>query len=294
MFRERERLRKVKNRLTHGLRRQNRTESAVATRRKSIRAEHGGAYAHHTRRCRYSPAPRFPSQSMQIADKVWRTDSPTQLEHGVDVATLEVQGSFTFLPNLMLVSFGDPDTRTSETHIIKVSQGFNIDRLERVSLVAKDVARGYVSVDQALRDLTAIRDQPPMYPWYVMVATYTITSAAVAPLFFGGTWPDAGIAGFIGGCVGLASIAADKYINYANIFEISCAIFAGFISAALNKWICFSATSISGLVMLLPGLSATNAIMELISRSMVAGAVRFFYSLVRVKGILVVVYYCMP
>ncbi|KAG0052146.1 hypothetical protein BGZ90_006573 [Linnemannia elongata] len=53
----------------------------------------------------------------------------------------------------------------------------------------------------------------------------------------------------------------------------------GFIARSFGDRVCFAAVSLAGVVVLLPGLLLTQAIMELASRNIVSGSVRMFYAL---------------
>jgi len=73
---------------------------------------------------------------------------------------------------------------------------------------------------------------------------------------------------------------ASRYSVYSNVFEVSTSILIAFVAKALRDYVCFTGVVLSGIVMLLPGLSLTTAIMELSSRYMISGSVRMFYSLI--------------
>ncbi|RUS28560.1 hypothetical protein BC938DRAFT_481747 [Jimgerdemannia flammicorona] len=42
---------------------------------------------------------------------------------------LEIEGGFFYLPGLIMISFGDTETHTSETHLVKSEQGFDMSKL---------------------------------------------------------------------------------------------------------------------------------------------------------------------
>ncbi|KAF9978080.1 hypothetical protein BGZ73_003820 [Actinomortierella ambigua] len=194
--------------------------------------------------------------------------------------TLGVDGSFAFLPGLMMISFGDTDTHTSETHLIKCSQGFDLGRLDKVNKIARALVYGRYTPAQALEQLKTVNAEKPLYNVWKILASFTISSGLVAPLIFRGSWYDMLAAGGLGTVVGLTSILASRYSVYSNVFEVSTSIVIAFLAKALREYVCFTGVVLSAIVMLLPGLSLTTAIMELSSRYMISGSVRMFYSLI--------------
>lgn len=194
--------------------------------------------------------------------------------------TFGIDGSFAFLPGLMMISFGDSDTHTSETHLIKCSQGFDMGRLAKVNKIARAVVYGDLEPSEALMELKAINNEKPPYGIWVMLASFAVSSGLIAPLVFKGSWYDM-LAGMgLGSVVGLTSLLASRYSVYSNVFEVSTSIVIAFVAKALREYVCFTGVVLSGIVTLLPGLSLTTAIMELSSRYMISGSVRMFYSLI--------------
>ncbi|KAG0045925.1 hypothetical protein BGZ83_008859 [Gryganskiella cystojenkinii] len=194
--------------------------------------------------------------------------------------TFGVDGSFAFLPGLMMISFGDTDTHTSETHLIKVAQGFDMGRLAKVNRIARAVVYGQIEPGEALTELKAVNSEKQPYGLWIMLVSYAVSSGLIAPLVFKGSWYDM-LAGMgLGSVVGLTSLLASRYSVYSNVFEVSTSILIAFVAKALRDYVCFTGVVLAGIVSLLPGLSLTTAIMELSSRYMISGSVRMFYSLI--------------
>ncbi|GJJ70640.1 hypothetical protein EMPS_02990 [Entomortierella parvispora] len=194
--------------------------------------------------------------------------------------TFGVDGSFAFLPGLMMISFGDSDTHTSETHLIKCAQGFDMGRLAKVNKIARAVVYGQIEPKDALTELKAVNAEKQPYGMWTVLASYAVSSGLIAPLVFKGSWYDM-LAGMgLGSVVGLTTLLASRYSVYSNVFEISTSILIAFVAKALRDYVCFTGVVLAGIVMLLPGLSLTTAIMELSSRYMISGSVRMFYSLI--------------
>ncbi|KAG0260672.1 hypothetical protein DFQ27_003420 [Actinomortierella ambigua] len=191
---------------------------------------------------------------------------------------LEVDASFALLPGLMTISFSDPETHTSDTRHLRCTQGMDMYKLSKVYQIALGVLRGD-GMEKANKALEAVTTEAGYYPVWVTVMAWMGSSAFVAPLAFKGSWIDCGLAALCGLLVGVLGLVAAKFPIYGNVFEITSSIVVGFIARALGDHVCFSAVALAGVVVLLPGLLLTQAIMELASRNIVSGAVRMFYAL---------------
>jgi uncharacterized membrane protein YjjP (DUF1212 family) len=181
---------------------------------------------------------------------------------------LDVNGSYMVLPGLMMLTFGDVETHTSETKLIKCARGLDVAKLERVNHISHMVACGKMGVPEALEMLEAVRSSPPTWSTYWVIGAYIVSAASVASLFFGGSWTDFWVSGIFGLCgkliyatlanqddfknvltryvvVGLFTLVAEQFPMLSNVFEIFTSICVAVIARALHQWICFSAVSLS-------------------------------------------------
>lgn len=191
---------------------------------------------------------------------------------------MDVDASFALLPGLMTISFSDPETHTSDTRHLRCSQGMDMNKLAQVHKIALAVLRGE-SVEDANRDLERVTLEPPIFPLWLTLLGWLGSSAFVTPLAFGGGWYDMALAGFCGLMVGVLGVVASRFPVYGNVFEITASILVGFLAKSFGDRVCFEAVALAGVVVLLPGLLLTQAIMELSCRNIVSGAVRMFYAL---------------
>ncbi|KAF9175071.1 hypothetical protein BGX21_009324 [Mortierella sp. AD011] len=191
---------------------------------------------------------------------------------------MEVDASFALLPGLMTISFNDPETHTSDTRHLRCSQGMDMNKLAGVHQIVLAVLNGE-SVEKANQDLEKLTLEPGLYPLWLTLLGWIGSSAFVSPLAFGGGGYDMLLAGFCGLMVGILGIIAGKFPVYGNVFEMTASILVGFVAKAFGDRVCFSAVALAGVVVLLPGLLLTQAIMELSSRNIVSGAVKMFYAL---------------
>lgn len=57
-----------------------------------------------------------------------------------------IQGNFAVLPTLIIITFGNPETRASETHVLRVAPGLNVAKLDEVDELCDQVACGAVTL----------------------------------------------------------------------------------------------------------------------------------------------------
>ncbi|KAJ2402311.1 pheromone-regulated protein prm10 [Coemansia sp. RSA 2559] len=201
-------------------------------------------------------------------------DNLTRVAHILD---LEMTASA--IPGLVLLSFDDSVTHTSETKIIRCNNGWDMHRLDQTTQLLRRVVHGKIEVRAAVAELEGIMVAPPIYAWYWQVLNFGVLAWSLCLVCFGGSWVDSGISFALGIVAGLMNLAAGKLAGYTNFFEASVSVVSGLLSAALSKWGCFGATSLSATAVLLPGLVMTTGVIELSSRHMLSGTVRVFYAL---------------
>ncbi|KAJ2157946.1 pheromone-regulated protein prm10 [Coemansia sp. RSA 552] len=194
---------------------------------------------------------------------------------------LDVQATFAVLPGIILITFGDEDTRSSETYVVRIVSGYDMYRLGRSNRTIRRVLKGRISVGQGVKNMERILATPPLYSWWMVIADYVVISFFICPLFWNGSWHDAGVSSMLGLLVGLLQLLAGRFNNYANLFEVSSAFLVSFIAALLQNHICFATVSFAGVAMLLPGLALTTSIIEMASRNMISGTVRLIFAMCR-------------
>ncbi|KAL6450502.1 hypothetical protein SBY92_004709 [Candida maltosa Xu316] len=194
---------------------------------------------------------------------------------------LEIDGQFIYFPGCMLVSFGDAATRTSEVHLVRCAQGLNLSKLADTHKIYKAVIHDLIGVEDASRKLDDLLKSKNRYPPWLCVLIYGIGSLAVTPFAFEGGALDLPISFGVGLCVGYLQFYLSSMSNlYSSVFEVSAAIVVSFIARAIatihhGRLFCFSAIAQGSLAIILPGYIILCGSLELQSRNLVAGAVRF-------------------
>ncbi|KAF7292347.1 ThrE domain-containing protein [Mycena chlorophos] len=198
---------------------------------------------------------------------------------------LEVEAEFIHLPGIIICSFGDQELGCSETHFIKCGGRLSLGALHKVHVIYRSVVHDEISAKEAAERLDALLNAAPLYPIWIRCLLSFCLSALICPLAFGGSFLDMWIAG--AGALILSYLqlcAATKSAIYANVFEITIAIFVSFTARGLSSirshLFCYSAISSAGIIGILPGYLILSSSLELASKNIVCGSVKMVYALI--------------
>lgn len=201
---------------------------------------------------------------------------------------LEIDAQFLYMPGCMLVSFGDVTTHTSETKLLRVTQGLNLVKLDRTHAIYKKVIHDEMDLETAGESIDELLASKPMYNKYLSVLFFALATANFCVFSFGGWWWDIPITFWLGGLVGFLQVwVAPRSDLYNNVFEVTSSILVSFIGRAMGSiWhngerlFCFSAIVQGSLALILPGYIILCGSLELQSKNLVAGSVRMFYAII--------------
>ncbi|EPQ59410.1 DUF1212-domain-containing protein [Gloeophyllum trabeum ATCC 11539] len=198
---------------------------------------------------------------------------------------LEVDAEFIHIPGVIICSFGDSETKTSESHFVKCGGRIDLGRLHRVHRIYRSVMHDELSAKKATKQLEALLAAKPIYKVLPRCFLAFWLSALICPLAFGGSFVDMWIAaaGAFVLCALQLTVAA-KSVMYAQIFEISVAICMSFVARGLSsirsQVFCYTAISSAGIVGILPGYLILSSSLELASKNIVCGSVKMVYALI--------------
>ncbi|KAH8102446.1 DUF1212-domain-containing protein [Cristinia sonorae] len=198
---------------------------------------------------------------------------------------LEIHGEFIHIPGVIVCSFGDQDTKTSETHFVKCGGRLHLGSLHRVHQIYKQVVHDEISAKEATRQLDELLNAGPLYNIIVRCILAFSLCALICPLAFGGSLVDMMISG-IGATVlcGLQIGVASRSQLYANVFEVTVTIAIAFaargLSSIRSQIFCYTAISSAGIVLILPGYLILSSSLELASKNIVCGSVKMVYALI--------------
>ncbi|THH28073.1 hypothetical protein EUX98_g6122 [Antrodiella citrinella] len=198
---------------------------------------------------------------------------------------LEIHGEFIHIPGVVICSFGDQDTKTSETHFVKCGGRLNLGSLHQVHLIYRKVVHDEISAREATRQLDELMDAGPLYNAVIRCILAFSLCALICPLAFGGSLVDMLISG-IGATFlcGLQIGVASRSQLYANVFEVTVTIAiacaARGLSSIRSQIFCYTAISSAGIVLILPGYLILSSSLELASKNIVCGSVKMVYALI--------------
>lgn len=182
-------------------------------------------------------------------------------------------------PTSIVLSFAERggDGLSEYTHVLRMAPGdVNLARLCRADEIADRVIDGSLSPRDGLQQLRALGSPLSRPALIAIVCSYGLAAASVAVLF-GTAWVDALVAGILGVLIGMISVAGYKRPRLAAASEAIAALIATFIATAISAWIvplALKQVVISALIILVPGMTLTNAVRELSSGHLVSGVSR--------------------
>ena len=163
------------------------------------------------------------------------------------------------------------------TQVIRVEPGdLNLRRLVEVDAIAERVFSGELNIESGLSALHAVHSGLTGRAEILRVLSFGISSAAVAVLFKGAL-ADVMLAGALGLLIGLMASIVTRRPTLGPAYEAMAAFVAMFIATLVSAWlepVNVNTVVMAAVVVLLPGLTLTSAVVELSTQHLVAGSVR--------------------
>ncbi|KAH7919249.1 DUF1212-domain-containing protein [Leucogyrophana mollusca] len=194
---------------------------------------------------------------------------------------LDVELSCMYLPDVMLISFEDSATGTSNVKFIRQGSVLDLGKLSDAHGLYWDVIHDRMSVSAASTSLDELMRKKPLYTLPQLIVIGGMCSASICSVSFAGSFIDCLISAPLGALLVAVQLLSVRNELYGNVFEITIATLLSFLSAALasSHHFCYSAVASSSVVLILPGFIVLCGSLELSSRSLVAGAVRLCFAL---------------
>jgi uncharacterized membrane protein YjjP (DUF1212 family) len=164
------------------------------------------------------------------------------------------------------VDLNDPQQK--EIHMINVEPDLDVDKLGRADELANRVGHEGAPLLLAYWRLKAIASAPPEFGKWWRLFGFALSASMSSLLFF----------------VGLLDIISSKSNLYASVLEFTAALVVSFLARTFQVHfksydLCYFAMALSSLVQLLPGLSLTLGVSEMVAKSHVTGTSRIMYAL---------------
>lgn len=202
------------------------------------------------------------SRVEETIDRIGRTYGATDVESFV-------------MPTGIIISVRMNDQVVTGILRIHGIQTVNLHKVHVINDISRRFERGQIDDKRVEELLTEIESKPGLYRLRYQHLAAGLSSGAFAVLF-GGSWPEF----FVGALAGwvsntLVGKLADKMPNFLSVFF---AALAGMIVSALGIIFNFAtradAAIIGAVIPLVPGLTLTNAVRDLMAGELISGVVR--------------------
>jgi uncharacterized membrane protein YjjP (DUF1212 family) len=132
---------------------------------------------------------------------------------------LEIPLSCMYLPDVMLISFDDTATSTSNVNLIRQGSALDIDKLQDAYQLHFGVIHDEMSVREASAALDGIMTRAPYYSFWQLVLIGGFCSAAICTVSFSGSFIDALVSFPLGAFLVGVQLLSVKNELYSNVFE---------------------------------------------------------------------------
>lgn len=173
---------------------------------------------------------------------------------------------------LSIESDSDHVTYLSRIHSVEV----NLSKLCRLDQVFNAVTAGRISPMAGVRKIKQLVHEPDPVPSWVQIIAFGVISACVA-IFLGGGLREIEAASLIGVVVGVLGLFVGKNREHARLMEFLAGFLASVIAGVVTLFIGPYSPAIavlSGIIVLLPGMTITISMTELATRNVVSGSAR--------------------
>lgn len=207
----------------------------------------------------------------------------SQLSAASDI--LDAQAEFVHLPNIIIVSIRNGETRSTRTYFIRSRGRIALSSLHKVHQIYRDVLHDKLGAEAGTDALRNLLRSPAIYSlgWRCFLAF--LCASIICGLSFGGSLVDMWVSGACACTLQYLGLnAANKSSMYANVYEISVSIVVAFVARGLSNIpgniFCYSAISSAGVVVILPGFTVLISALELMSKNIFCGSVRIVYAII--------------
>jgi len=201
-------------------------------------------------------------------------------------ARLGLTAEFFSTPTSIMVGFGD--LVEQRVHLMRVEPGEpNLGHISRLGAITRDLIENGMSPTEGLRRIQALLSEPPRWPRWLSLLAFVLSSGAVA-CFLRVFTSDVFIAAALGLLTGCIAIFCTRNESWRHVTEPLAAFLVTTVALSIDT-VTHSgtgyATSLAGLVVLLPGLTFTIALTELSTRHLASGTARLSGALIVFLGL---------
>ena len=217
--------------------------------------------------------------TVRVALALQRYGLPShRLEEAMDLLdrSLGLHSHFYSSPTAIMATFGLD--RNQHTYIFRGPPNeLNLEKLDLTFALARDVAAGHLNPTQGISRLEETVSAPNRYGTLLTVFCFLASSAGAARLF-GGGWREVLVSSAIGLGVSLLIVLAGRFPPLGRILIPLASIGAIALAKASTLFLGpfdISIATVTGLIVMIPGLTLTTAVTELAQGNAVSGTSRF-------------------
>ena len=165
----------------------------------------------------------------------------------------------------------------SKTYLQRIETGMSdLDKLSKVEELVDLVVEGRLAVHEARSHLAGILVSPPRYGRWLVVGAYGLASFGMARVL-GGGWREMLLGIFVGLLVGSMILAIQNHRSLERLAPLAGGLISSFGSAMLATLVPESSQTVlvlTGIIVLIPGLSLLVSMQELGTGHLVSGTAR--------------------
>jgi uncharacterized membrane protein YjjP (DUF1212 family) len=190
-------------------------------------------------------------------------------------ARLGIEGRFFSTPTSIFASFGSPEDM--RTCLIRVHPGeLDLEKLTRLDSLMEAVVAGRCTAEEGGTRLVQILAAPAPHGARLLLLCHLLVAACWGRLLGGGP-REMLVAGLASLCVGLFAVGEGRWPALGRVLTPLSALLASTLAVLGAHFfgpLSLQVATLSGLVVLLPGLTLTTAVTELATRNLMAGTSR--------------------
>lgn len=148
----------------------------------------------------------------------------------------QIEAQFLHTTGTIQVSFGDPESRNSETCLIKSPTGLALGRIHAVHNIYREVIHDEMYSSDGAREIRKLLHAPSRYGTKLRLGLAFITCLLICGIAFGGSLNDMWVAGVAGFIVRIIQIyAAKSELSASGSEYVSSAFFLSFLAHKSTK-----------------------------------------------------------
>ena len=187
----------------------------------------------------------------------------------------KMEGNFFSMPTALFATLGDENIQ--RTYLVKTNPNeVNLAKINDLSDVITRLEDDLIDINDAYIEINKINDAKPRYRNRLTIFSIGLASASLAGLFQG-SWMDVIISLMMGWLTALIITVSSKHDHLSLLYTPIAATVIGFTTMSISHYgesIDHFIVSLSGLIILVPGLGITTAIRELSTGHLVSGSAR--------------------